>query len=133
MIINSRKDLALYLKSYEYIRNELDEIEKSQLPGSPQFSEAPGCSNHKSKSSVYNKMIARKDELIERMNEIEKVVDSIGDPIAQTIVWMKFIGLHSLDSIAVIQNKSLPTIKKHYKKGMDELLLKYSGSDLTLL
>lgn len=133
MTINNRKDLTLYLKSYEYIRNELEELEKSQLPGSPQFSNVPGCSSHKSKSSVYNKMISHKDELIEQMREIEKLVDSIGDPIAHTIVWMKFIGLYSLDSIATIQNKSLPTIKKHYKKGMDELLLKYLGSDLNLL
>ncbi len=120
--IKNRKELVRYLKGYEYLKHELDELETSQLPKTPQITSDGSHSHNGSKSMSYAILIDKRDEIVREMREITDTISDISDPIARSVVEGKFIFFNSLDALASNYNRSISTIKKHYNRGMDEML-----------
>ena len=63
--ITNRRDLVRYLKSCEYLKHELDDIETSQLPRTPQISGDGSHSHITSKSMSYAILIDKRDEIVD--------------------------------------------------------------------
>jgi hypothetical protein len=124
--ITNRRDLVRYLKSYEYLKHELDDIETSQLPRTPQISGDGSHSHITSKSMSYAILIDKRDEIVDEMREISSVINCISDPISRSIIEGKFIFFKSLEDLAIQYQRSVTTIKKHYNRGIDEIMRTYT-------
>ena len=122
MKIDNLKDLKAYLVSYEYLYDELKDLEESVLPKSPQMNDTRTTSPAP-KTAFYANMIDRKDQLVKEMTEIENFINRISfDPVARSVIRSKFLYFNSLDGVAKSFHRSVTTIKKHYNRGMKELL-----------
>lgn len=84
--ITNRRDLVRYLKSYEYLKHELDDIETSQLPRTPQISGDGSHSHTTSKSMSYAILIDKRDDIVNEMREISSVINCISDPITFNVL-----------------------------------------------
>ncbi len=129
MKIENYKDLKAYLVSYEYLYNELKDLEDSFLPRSPQMN-GTRTTSPAQKTTIYAHMIDKKNQLLKEMSEIEDFIDMISyDPMARSVIRSKFLRFNTLDGIANTFHRSVTTIKKHYNRGMNELLKIASKQD----
>ncbi|GEM_PF-6126738 len=129
MKIDNLKDLKTYLVSYEYLYDELKDLEESVLPKSPQMNDTRTTSPVQ-KTTIYAHMIDKKNQLLKEMSEIEDFIDMISyDPMARSVIRSKFLRFNTLDGIANTFHRSISTVKKHYNRGMNELLKIASKQD----
>lgn len=129
MKIENYKDLKTYLVSYEYLYNELKDLEDSFLPRSPQMN-GTRTTSPVQKTSIYAHMIDKKNQLLKEMSEIEDFIDMISyDPLAKSVIKLKYLHFNSLDGVAGLSHRSICTVKKLYSRGMNELLKIASKQD----
>ena len=122
MKIDNLKDLKTYLVSYEYLYDELKDLEESVLPKSPQMNDTHTTSPAQ-KTAFYAHMIDKKNQLVKEMTEIENFINRLSyDPVARSVIRSKFLYFNSLEGVAKSFHRSVSTIKKHYNRGMKELL-----------
>jgi hypothetical protein len=74
----------------------------------------------------YAILIDKRDDIVDEMREINSVISCISDPISRSIIEGKFIFFKSLEDLAVQYQRSVTTIKKHYNRGIDEIMRTYT-------
>jgi DNA invertase Pin-like site-specific DNA recombinase len=82
------------------------------------------------KTTIYAHMIDKKNQLVKEMTEIENFINRISyDPVARSVIRSKFLYFNSLEGVAKSFHRSISTVKKHYNRGMNELLKIASKQD----